>query len=245
LLATYNASRGLAERNKLIQYLLHQHPSDALTGSFSGLDSAINILKTRNQEEDRRLLAATYTAKGDWTKALTWLNRCDSLGGANQNWKLYYKTLITAGQAGRDIFRLTAAEYNTIQTLANLKPYAVAYAAQSLLYQAKEQYYPLVPENMVLPKYVEQAETDQKNDLVVKSYPNPFNSEITFQYNFSRDNVLFAITDIVGKTVFTAHLQERYGTTSWVPLNIPPGIYFYSFNSDQGIEAAGKIIYIK
>ncbi len=132
-----------------------------------------------------------------------------------------------------------------MQTLANLKPYAVAYAAQSLLYQAKEQYYPLVPENMLLPKYAEQSDTDHKNDVVVKSYPNPFNSEITFEYNFSGDNVQLAITDIVGKAVFTTYILESYGTISWKPVNIPPGIYFYSFVSNNQLEATGKIIFVK
>ncbi|MFH0895531.1 MAG: metallophosphoesterase [Bacteroidota bacterium] len=79
----------------------------------------------------------------------------------------------------------------------------------------------------------------------LKTFPNPFTSEIAFQFNLPHDGfVKIEIFDVFGNKVdalFNGHLQAGKHVKKWSAEKLKSGIYFYQFEFDKK-TIAGKIM---
>ena len=66
------------------------------------------------------------------------------------------------------------------------------------------------------------------NNFSVKSYPNPANNKINFNYGQCSNNSYITIHDITGKKVGSINLDNNQNTTSFNTENLQSGIYFYN-----------------
>ncbi len=78
---------------------------------------------------------------------------------------------------------------------------------------------------------------ETKDDIVVKVYPNPFNTTVTLQLPVS--GLDLKIFDEIGKVVFEKTLNFKQETLN---LNLPGGIYFYQVKDNKQFISTGKII---
>ena len=62
---------------------------------------------------------------------------------------------------------------------------------------------------------------------------NPIENAIQINTSYSIENATISITDILGKTVYTANNQNIEGTLE-IPLNISNGVYLITIKNDQG-----------
>jgi len=91
------------------------------------------------------------------------------------------------------------------------------------------------------------------NSLILPGYPNPFNSQITFQYSVSHtQHIDITIYNKLGRKVYTLISQEHTPGVykiSWTGQNqqnkiVSSDIYFCQFHSDDNVQTI-KILFIK
>src|SRR5262249_17665465 len=119
LLTEYGTSEGaLPIRNSLLNAYVKM-PADAVSDSLylPGITRSITLLDDREQQEDIRLLAATYAALGDYETAEDYLGDIDEIDDESEDFVDYYSVLICAGKDGRDAYHLTALEFASLESL--------------------------------------------------------------------------------------------------------------------------------
>jgi hypothetical protein len=85
------------------------------------------------------------------------------------------------------------------------------------------------------------AQTFPSGDLLIASYPNPFNTSTTLTIS-NTDKADISIFDITGRLVTTLHADQ--GKAVWKAINIPSGVYFARAET-AGKAATAKIILLK
>ncbi|MBX7204935.1 MAG: T9SS type A sorting domain-containing protein [Bacteroidia bacterium] len=73
----------------------------------------------------------------------------------------------------------------------------------------------------------------------ISIYPNPVQDILNIELNEHKP-AQFTLYDLVGKEVFACALNE--GKNELAFSSIPPGVYFYSVQSGEGVTTQGKII---
>ncbi len=89
------------------------------------------------------------------------------------------------------------------------------------------------------------ANSIETNDYKIVSYPNPFNTEITFFYELPAitNSGNITICDLNGKIVFNQPVINNFGKLVWQPGNsASKGFYNYFFTIDGQIIKQGKIV---
>ena len=87
-----------------------------------------------------------------------------------------------------------------------------------------------------------------KHTLLVKTYPNPFNSVMKFTINSNfKTKVQLAIFDLLGRVVYEKKDIDIFtgnNTLTFVPKKLTSGIYFYRIENNM-FKKSGKITYLK
>jgi len=84
----------------------------------------------------------------------------------------------------------------------------------------------------------------RKDDFVVDLYPNPNNGNFILTYHL-KTKANFIIQDLVGRTVFSKHLDGFNGSETIFSSNLCNNIYFWEVIADHEISVARKIAVIK
>ena len=79
-----------------------------------------------------------------------------------------------------------------------------------------------------------------KNQIEVKSFPNPFTNQVTIQLSENSENIEVEIRDILGKVVYTNHYDGSRKSISLKTENLKKGIYI--LNVLAGNETASQRI---
>lgn len=82
------------------------------------------------------------------------------------------------------------------------------------------------------------------NSLILKSYPNPFSTSLTIEYELKNpEMVRTTFYNQIGKQVDVIKGNQPQGLnkTVWTPKNLPNGIYYFKFQADETV-ATGKIV---
>ena len=57
------------------------------------------------------------------------------------------------------------------------------------------------------------------------NFPNPVSSETRFTFSGPVEAATISIVNVFGQTVFTANLPTGTTSSTWNPINLPPGLY--------------------
>ncbi|MBC8277326.1 MAG: T9SS type A sorting domain-containing protein [FCB group bacterium] len=94
----------------------------------------------------------------------------------------------------------------------------------------------------------ELPETIVPSDLsLIRSYPNPFNSEVTIEFANPREGLTeFTVYDLQGRMVHydAGEYAEGGGSFSWRADNFASGLYFFRVKSGSE-EVSGKLLYLR
>ena len=75
----------------------------------------------------------------------------------------------------------------------------------------------------------------------INTYPNPANTQVTFQLPTNHRSSSFQIIDIYGKTIAELPYKNNQPNLVWDCKDISSGVYFYQ-TEIEGINYSGKII---
>ncbi|MBC8277325.1 MAG: T9SS type A sorting domain-containing protein [FCB group bacterium] len=82
---------------------------------------------------------------------------------------------------------------------------------------------------------------------LLRSYPNPFNSEVTVEFvNPGAGMVEFSVYDLEGRAVYfdAGEYAPGGGTFRWYADNVSSGLYFFRIKSGSE-EVSGKVLYLR
>jgi hypothetical protein len=238
----------LPYRNDLLNAYVRMSPTAVADSLYlPGTNRAISLLASRNQQEDKRILAATYASLGNYATAQQYLQQVTGSGTETQDFISYYTVLINAGLAGRDAYHLTAGEFAQLAPLMTHNS-TVAENVKVLDHILNGVYHPLEAEagngNRSSGRSEEQAKMDASlSELTV--YPNPFNNEVNFVAPNGVSVIALTITDISGKVVFEQRDTSNKQYAAWQANGIPEGILFYKCRLSTGEVVHGKLLYSK
>jgi len=84
------------------------------------------------------------------------------------------------------------------------------------------------------------------SSMLVKNYPNPFNSSTTIEYNLPEaGHVLLQVYDILGRhieTLTSDYYQAGSYQTLWDSKDMPSGLYFYKLQSGKSVQTNGMLL---
>jgi hypothetical protein len=93
---------------------------------------------------------------------------------------------------------------------------------------------------------VEVEVTGPKDFALFQNYPNPFNPVTTIKFALpAKTNLVITIFNSIGEKiaeVFKGELEEGYHEIEFDAVNIPSGVYFYRFESEQFIAVKKMVI---
>jgi len=248
LLTLYtNSGNALPYRNDLLGAYVRMSPyavADSL--ALPGTTRAISLLAGRNQQEDKRILAATYASLGNYNTAQQYLQQVTGSSTETQDFIAYYTVLINAGLAGRDAYHLTAAEFAQLSPLM-VHNSTVAEQVKVLDHILNGVYHPLEAEGSTGGRPGERSEENKtaivETELTV--FPNPFSNEVRFVAPAGASVKALVITDISGKIVFERKYTTGESLVVWQAVNIAKGILLYSCSISTGETVHGKLLHIK
>ncbi len=85
----------------------------------------------------------------------------------------------------------------------------------------------------------------EKNDQIVKVFPNPSSGQFTFEIN-SDKAVELEIFSFDGRLIKSIQIQDKVKQVLWMPEDIPNGTYLAVLKGNQKrILASHKIVYSK
>jgi hypothetical protein len=85
------------------------------------------------------------------------------------------------------------------------------------------------------------------NSLILKSYPNPFSTSLTIEYELKKpEMVRTTFYNQIGKQVDVIEGNQTQGLnkTVWTPKNLPNGIYYFKFQADE-LVVTGKMVLMR
>ncbi len=248
LLGLYSSSgNALPYRNDLLGAYVRMSPYAVADSLYlPGTTRAISLLGGRNQQEDKRILTATYASLGNYTTAQQYLQQVSGATTETQDFIAYYTILISAGLAGRDAYHLTATEFSQ---LSPLMTHATTMAEQVkvLDHILNGVYHPLHAE---LGAGNRSGENSENADVPIVSMglsvsPNPFSNEVRFVATEGVSVMALTITDISGKVIFERKFASSEPMIIWSASNLSDGILFYRCTLSNGLTAHGKLLYSK
>ncbi|MDO8367587.1 MAG: T9SS type A sorting domain-containing protein, partial [Saprospiraceae bacterium] len=238
LMVKYNTSgSALPYRNELLNAYVRMSP-DAVADSLylPGTARAIALLTNRNQQEDKRILAATYASLGNYITAQQYLQQITGASTETLDFIAYYTVLINAGLAGRDAYHLTTAEFAQIAPLMTHNS-TVAVNAKVLDHVLNGVYHPLEAESGTggRPGGERSAETDETlTSEGLRVQPNPFESEVRF---FAPEGTVIktlSIIDVSGRVVYSERFGEGQSMLMVNTASMPQGVLFYQCQLSGG-----------
>jgi len=246
---TYNNSgHSLPYRNDLLHAYIRMSPgvvSDSLY--LPGISRAITLLANRNQQADKQVLTATYTALENYSMAQQYLQQLPVVTPEMQDFVQFYSVLINAGLAGRDAYHLTTSEFGQLAPLmANNS--AVSDQVKVLDHLLNGVYHPLAVEPNTAFRPGERTATETVSTFAIPKllvFPNPFGDVVSF---VPADGVFvtgLAITEISGKVVFEQANIQIDAPILWQPKSISDGVLFYRCTLSNGETMHGKLYYSK
>ena len=248
LLANYNASGyALPYRNELLNAYVRMSPIAVADSLYlPSTTRAITLLAYRNQQADKRMLAATYTAVGNFTTANQYLQQVTGSDTETQDFVSFYTVLINAGLAGRDAYQLTAAEFAQLAPLMTHNS-SVSGSVMALDHILNGVYHPLkvVTGTGGRPN----ARTEEEGTPFVLSsrlfvFPNPFSDDVQFVAPEGIFVMELRIMDISGRLIFEKN-QISASEFIWQPKDISEGILFYQCRLSDGAVTYGKLLHSK
>lgn len=247
LMGLYTSSgNSLPYRNDLLNAYVRMLPSAVADSLYlPGTTRSISLLASRNQQEDKRILAATYASLGNYTTAQQYLQQVTGADTETQDFVAYYTALINAGLAGRDAYHLSASEFAQLAPLMTHNA-SVSENVKTLDHILNGVYHPLEAETGTGNRPIGRSEEPKDVSLSgFTVYPNPFSDEV----NFIAPNGVFitalTITDISGKVVFERKYASNEQYAIWQASGIAEGILFYQCRISSGKIVHGKLIYGK
>ncbi|MDX1913438.1 MAG: T9SS type A sorting domain-containing protein [Saprospiraceae bacterium] len=247
LLALYNNSGyALPYRNDLLNAYVRMYP-DVVADSLylPGTTRAISLLSSRNQQEDKRILTATYASLGNYTQAQQYLQQVTGATTETQDFIAYYTVIINAGLAGRDAYHLTAAEFAQLAPLMTHQS-SVAENVKVLDHILNGVYHPLEAA-AVTGGRPGSARAEASEEMPTKEglrvQPNPFDSEVRFFAPEGTNIRHLRLVDISGKQIFQQAFGESQPVLVLNTAALPQGVLFYECRLSDGSRLYGKIVH--
>ncbi len=248
LLSNYNASGyALPYRNDLLNAYIRMSPTAVVDSLYlPGTTRAITLLAYRNQQADKRMLAATYTALGNFTTATQYLQQITGSDTETQDFIAFYTVLINAGLTGRDAYQLTAAEFAQLAPLMTHHS-SVSGNVMALDHILNGVYHPLKVGTGAGSRPSERTE-EESTPLVLNPglsvFPNPFSDEVQFLAPEGLWVTELRIMDVSGKLLFEKN-QISTSAFIWQSKDTPEGILFYQCRLSDGTITYGKLLHSK
>ncbi|MFN0215913.1 MAG: hypothetical protein ACKVT2_16765 [Saprospiraceae bacterium] len=241
-----SSGNSLPYRNDLLNAYVRMSP-DAVADSLylPGTTRAITLLVNRNQQEDKRILAATYASLGNYSTAQQYLQQVTGATTEIQDFISYYTVLINAGLAGRDAYHLTATEFGQLAPLMTHNS-TVAENVKVLDHILNGVYHPLEAESGTGGRPGGERSEENINTLTkegLRVLPNPFEDEVRF---FAPEGTVvetLSIVDVSGKTVYSQKLGDGQPMLVLNTASMPQGVLFYQCQISNGRTLHGKIIH--
>ncbi len=242
-----NSGHALPYRNDLLNAYVRMQPTavpDSL--SLPGTTRGIDLLLTRGQQEDKRILVATYTSLGNFSAAQQYLQQVSGASAETQDFIAYYAVLVNAGLAGRDAYHLTSSEFAQLAPLmANSS--TVADQVKVLDHVLNGVYHPLSAESensgRTGNREGDASSLSQSKKLLV--FPNPFSEALRFAAPEGLSISMLTITDISGKHLYEQRFRKSESLVNWQPNDVPAGILLYRCVLSDGESVHGKLLYTK
>ncbi len=243
---TYNNSgHSLPYRNDLLHAYIRMSPgvvSDSLY--LPGISRAVTLLASRNQQADKQVLTATYTALEDYTMAQQYLQQLPVATPEMQDFVQFYSVLINAGLAGRDAYHLTPSEFGLLAPLmANNS--AVSDQVKVLDHLLNGVYHPLSVELNTAGRPDDRTAEIVDPHLVDRMVvmPNPFSDEIRFVAPVDKKITSICMMDISGRSL----VSQKYELGEAIVLlhagSMSEGVLFYTCQLSDGQTMHGKVIH--
>lgn len=217
-------------RNTLVQYYLTKNDQT----------NAARILETDSLSDNtKKILIAFYVGQRNWTKAQSKINQLTGAAGSdNDAYKIYFQLIKNVLAAGKSLQQLSAAEINTVDSIATHESTA-SYNAQALL----ETYY-----SYKYPMYVETTTgVEYKNGIAVNAsstlihlFPNPANDLVTVQWDGNATTLM--ITDVNGRIITALNIDEEEHQKAIATNDIDAGIYFVTVFLSDGQQLVTKLV---
>lgn len=248
LLANYNASGyALPYRNELLNAYVRMSPTAVADSLYlPSTTRAITLLAYRNQQADKRMLAATYTALGNFTTANQYLQQVTESDTETQDFVSFYTVLINAGLAGRDAYQLTAAEFAQLAPLMTHHS-SVSGNVMALDHILNGVYHPLKVEAGTGGRPSVRTEEENVTTTLTSGlsvFPNPFSDEVQFLAPEGLMVTELRIMDVSGKLLFEKN-QILVSEFTWQSKDTPEGILFYQCRLSDGAVTYGKLLHSK
>lgn len=248
LATKYNESgKELRYRNQLLRaYGIWDWSAAPDSNFLPPLQKGVTLLTGRNQQEDKRILAATHTALGNYSEAQTWLQQVSGTDAETQDFIQLYTMLIDAGLAGRDVYHLTAQDFASV---SGQLPHTTATSEQvrALDHILNGRYHPLQAETSGGERSVSRpgGEEAKAPASALRVYPNPFNDFVRFEAPAGTTIVSLRITDIFGKSVHEWNDMAGEQALNWQAKPTTEGVFLYQCRLSNGETMQGKLLQLK
>lgn len=235
--------KALTDRNDLLNAYVrmgNRAVSDSLY--LPGMTRAIDLLEDRDEQEDKRILTATYAALEDYTAAETELGDVDDTDDETADFIALYTVLIDAGKDGRDAYHLNAADFEAIAELMDHNT-AAAEQVRVIDHIVNGNYHPLfVEQDEARP--AEREESGFQGSIPAAGIlvsPNPFIKTVRFTAPTGAGIQYLTISDPHGQVLYRHTSRTGETTMTWKPEKLPQGLYFYTCRLSNGEVQNGKL----
>ncbi len=242
-----NSGHALPYRNDMLNAYVRMPPTAVpdslyLPGTTRGMD----LLLARNQQEDKRILTATYASLGNYSAAQQFLQQVSGASAEDQDFIAYYSVLINAGLAGRDAYHLTASEFAQLAPLMTHSS-TVADHVKVLDHVLNGIYHPLSakPETGARPGNRDEPSTAPMVSKNLSVFPNPFSQDLRFVASDGVSITGLTITDISGKAIYARTFKDTETSVNWQPNSIADGVLLYRCILSNGETVHGKLLHSK
>ncbi|MEI6411298.1 MAG: T9SS type A sorting domain-containing protein [Bacteroidota bacterium] len=241
------SSKDLRYRNQMLYAYNGWDWSTAPDSNYlPATQKGIALLTTRNQQADKRILAATQTALGNYASAQSWSQLVSGTDAESVDFIQLYNMLIAAGQNGRDVYHLNAQDFSAVSGQLTHTT-AASEQVRVLDHILNKRYHPLHAEMASNGRYEQQqpAEEAKTTPGSFKVYPNPFSNVIQFVAPDGTNLIALRIYDIAGNTIYDWKEAKGSSTLSWENKRNSEGVYFYQAYLSSGKVMQGKLIQMK
>ena len=239
------SGKDLRDRNQLLYaYAGWDWRSASDSSYYPAVQKGVDLLTVRNQQGDKRILAATQTALGNYSAAQTWRQQVSGSDAESQDFIQLYTMLINAGLAGRDLYHLTALDFAAVSGQLTHTT-AGSEQVRVLDHILNRYYHPLRAETSAGGRAGDQPQGAKEAPAALIVYPNPFNDLVQFSAPIGALLTTLRITDISGKTVFEWKSMVGEAIVSWQTKVLTDGVFLYQGRLSNGERVYGKLLQLK
>lgn len=238
------SGKELRYRNQLLRaYGSWDWRADPDSNYLPAIQKGITLLAGRNQQEDKRILAATHTALGNYSEAQTWLQQVSGTDAETQDFVQLYTMLINAGLAGRDAYHLTAQDFASVSGQLTHTT-AASEQVRALDHILNRQYHLLQAESSEGERSANLPISEEAKEpaSALTVYPNPFNDLVRFEAPAGTTIIGLRISDISGKAVFDWSDTAGQRTLNWQTKAVMEGVFLYHCRLSNGETVQGKLL---